>query len=194
MRNQEQIKNFLDGILKCGKQLEVMLTLRMAAFLIECGDSRCIPPTWPIVLNLWYSFQNGLSCIINSFASHSDPWAKQNSHGWPRLQICRFLALCSYASCIISVLFQFSFPFPPPTFMLSSFPLCRLLPCVLMWVLLSWSCSSRHTVSRWKREICLSYSFCEYWKSITLCPITLVDTQIMLKAWMFHTSLRGNWI
>lgn len=45
MRNQEQIKNFLDGILKCGKQLEMMLTLRMATFLIECGDSRFIPPT-----------------------------------------------------------------------------------------------------------------------------------------------------
>lgn len=44
MRNQEPIKNFLDGILKCGKQLEMMLTLRMAAFLIECGDSRFIPP------------------------------------------------------------------------------------------------------------------------------------------------------
>lgn len=141
------------------------LTLRMAAFLIECGDPRFILPTWPNVFNLlvqfskWFFIHYWFICfLLKSF---------ELSRTIVTLPCCRFVMSYGFAhrSNVTSLLYpDFLFPLLLFHALLSFIPSHALhSSCLLTCIFLRSRWSLHQMVSSWKTEICIScfYLFIE---------------------------------
>lgn len=151
------------------------LTLRMAAFLIACGNRGFIPPTWPIVLNLSLQVFQMLSHTLIHSSFITILWGKQSNYDCASVTDSSFHStLCIMLMSLFLVhsdIIIFAFFFPSFFTFFASF---------LDWFLaffLSKACFLAKVTGRYLQCLpcCLDSNFNTF----------LVGTHFMLIAWMF---------
>lgn len=121
------------------------LALRMAAFLIACGNRGFIPPTWPIVLNLSVQLSQMLSHTLIHLFLITILWSKQGNYYCLPVRDLSFHSNV-YALLVSPSLFHTNLPsfFPSFSFFPSlpvprlscflSFFLFKICFCTKLWV------------------------------------------------------------